>query len=230
MSEHIQKPRKVIVGAEIPVFDGPAEERVAAIDAAIAETEANLASVQERRTSAQERLSALNGEYAAARAERGQALAAGEDASAITKRLKKLAEEKEAVEDEISALSPIAPDLAEKRKALRAARTTAALEVARVALRAAARRYNEKAAELVPILQELWDARVLANESGAGRVARSPAGWIDGLISLPRLSIDEDGPLPAMKPSDHYFANERIWVAETSRRRLAAIEARRSEG
>jgi hypothetical protein len=203
------------------------EDRIAAIDAEIVEIDTELARVQEQKLQSQERLTALSSVYYELRLERGKALAAEEDASAITKKLRKIAEEVEELRDAVAALTPPPAKLAEKKKALVAERRLALLDFNRAAYRVVARRYNDKAAELAPILQELWDARATANEGGTGRVVKSPAGWIDGLTSLPRLFIDEDGPLPAMK-RDHFFCDEKTWVADTARRRFAEIEARRS--
>jgi hypothetical protein len=163
--------------------------RIEGLENQYAGTIRDVEAAESRLKTAKESLIDLKGLSEKARADRQEAFAKGKPVGLFKKILKETQGEIEEREDEIIGLDRLKEELkireAEQHKAI----LEAYREIPKTRLLYCAERYNELAALMAPVIQEIWDLKYQLEEiNGKDITVFCPAGWGGtALIRLPRI-------------------------------------------
>src|SRR4030042_4776129 len=180
----------------------------------------NTVEAGKRKRTATEKLEDYQSRYEEAREERQSLLASGKDVKKINESIKSMQADKELAEDEVIGLDKMLADLSDEAKALEKKDEETERDILKSKLLPLVPAYNEVAAKVAAIVENIWNLRFALNESHIGaQTILSAVGWNEnGLMEIPKLFLISD-PEPGRYSEEAVHFSYRLLIDKRRRER-----------
>jgi seryl-tRNA synthetase len=204
------------------------EKKLEGIKGRITANRSNTTEAEKRKGVAIEKLEDYQSRYEKAREERQGLLASGKDVKKTNESIKIMQTDKELAEDEVIGLDKMLADLSDEAKALEQEEREAERDILKSKLLPLVPAYNEAAARLAAIVENIWELRYALEESHSGpQTIYSAMGWSEnGLMEIPKLFLI-GGPEPDRYSVEAVHFSVRLLIDKRRKERERLAELRR---